>query len=274
MVMRRARHSPIRVSLTLMLTSIWWVMLPSNIESQDGSSSSVPASVSLSGRVLYSNGTPVSDATVNVRSFSAHQGIMPEDRHTDRKGFFSFQYPAWGSGYLYASKPDQGYPDPTIALYGLREAKSMRLVELVPASKIQGVTLQLDHPLVKVLFRVTDNNSGAPINGATMRVQWFDDPEISLGSSLSSDGLIELLIPEHVVDVEVEAAHFKPWHMQFDGAHLGSRSSVDTPLTVQVRMWSDGISNRDSKPTISFQVKQSSDLKRVDVDPDLAGQSR
>ena len=202
-------------------------------DSEDG------GAITVSGQVVYRDRSPVTNAIVGIHIFSAFDGVLPEATHTDKNGMFSLTYPALGKGYLYASKPEEGYPNPTVALYDQRNAKSLRLIELVPRSVVRGIILELESPLPEARLQATDAVTGAPITDGRIVVHWNDNRKIVSSSSLGSSGTTELIIPQHLVDVEIHATGYKTWHWQTSAAQFDARTGSDSNAFMSVKLQRD-----------------------------------
>ena len=191
----------------------------------------------VSGRVTYADGSPVVNATVEVRAFAAYEGIWPDPVHTDKNGRYVLSYPALGGGFIGASKPEEGYPNPLIALFNLRYYSGLREINLAPAGDFDEFDLKLQAPRPVLVFKVLDSVTDEPITNARLYAAWPDDANIMTSVTIPSSGISILDLPEHPIVVKISAPGHEEWYWTKDrqerdtaGAEPRSRISIEVRL--------------------------------------------
>lgn len=175
-----------------------------------------PERVLVSGHIYYENGAPVAGALVDFRCFCAIGGLLPLPTHTDKQGAFTLTYPAWGEGWLTASKESEGFPDATIALYGSEAHSSYMRVDLKEGTRIEGVDLRFASPNAILKLKVIEKTSQLAIANARVDVNWPDNPEVMLSTNMGSDGMFVMVLPKHRVSIRVSAPALGNWSYQDD----------------------------------------------------------
>ncbi len=180
---------------------------------------------SLSGRVLYKDGSPVRDAEVEVHTFAPVGAILPEPVHTDANGRYSTDYPPLGRGVISASKPLEGYPNREWALYASK-SNSVRPIDLQPGSRLHDVDLQFGEPNQVVEFIVVNMVTDSPVRNAQLYVAWLNKPEIMVSLTIPPTGRFAFVVPKEAVKIEISAPGYLPWVYKENNDIYGSTSGL------------------------------------------------
>ncbi len=201
----------------------------------------------ITGRVLYASGKPVDAATVEISFFGPIEAFLPAlalPVHTDSAGRYKITYPWLGEGFIGASKPSEGYPNTMMALYDpkphqgtLGESPSGNFIHLKAGAHLENVDFVLKHPNPIVTFQVQDSTTGRPLDNAGIDIGWFGDRDLMMSSIVPKDGMYELVLPNHPLEVKVHAPGCIDWHWQANPAQAKSvgkpfamRTTVVVPL--------------------------------------------
>jgi hypothetical protein len=172
------------------------------------------AQVLVSGHIYYENGAPVEAALVDFRCFCSIGGPLPLPTHTDKQGAFTLAYPAWGEGWLTASKESEGFPDATSALYGRTGYSSYARVDLKEGARIQGLDLHFASPNAILKLKAIERDSKLPVRNARVLISWPDNPQIMLSTDMGENGMFVMVLPKHSVSISVSAPALDSWHYQ------------------------------------------------------------
>ena len=176
--MRFAGHTCIGIVLTLLLTSVYTIG-QNRRSSPPDEGTEVPATGTITGRVIDDTGQPVPNAAVFIRTFGSDKSGRAIA--TNREGTFQASgldrevYFISATAPAYTTQPRD--PDSTLEAY-YRVGDSVTLV-LVKGGVITGsVTTSAEEPVVGVRVRaqmIRDGNGQAPRYGATFRENTTDD---------------------------------------------------------------------------------------------------
>ena len=172
----------------------------------------------ITGRVIDTQGNPV--AGVEVRAMITDH--VPRGRLfssiTDSDGKFSIPCVEPGKNGVYTSKEDDGYPDNLLTPF--RNA-AMRpkldehpIVDVVDQKITAGVEIRLGPPAGRLTVQVTDANTSAPIENATITFCMADDAKVCQSIDIGKSGEYSILLPPIPLTLKVSAPKYQDWRYQ------------------------------------------------------------
>ena len=166
--------------------------------------------VTVEGRVVDNHGVPVAKAEVAFYSYGgAHSGPLPT-AVTAADGSFVFHMQPLGPGAVSASKPEAGFPNAAMALYGKGRPSEQRINATVAASPIH-VDLSFEEPDAVVEWKVLSKADQKPVRSVAFSVAWSDDPKIYMRGGVSNTGILKFVLPKHPVLIRIGAPGFRDW---------------------------------------------------------------
>ena len=166
--------------------------------------------ITVSGRVIYKDGSPVNQAHVEVHFFGPTSGITPEAT-TNAGGEFTLQAPLNGRGVVSASKPSEGYPNGALALYEEGKHESLWPINLISSDRVQGIVLRFGEPDTLLKLRVVAMNTGLSLQSARVTISLVDKPDLFASYSVSEHGEKTIVLPRRPVNVRVSAPGYVDW---------------------------------------------------------------
>ena len=111
------------------------------------------------------------------------------------------------------------------------------VIHLKAGAHLENVDFVLKHPNPIVTFQVQDSTTGRPLDNAGIDIGWFGDRDLMMSSIVPKDGMYELVLPNHPLEVKVHAPGCIDWHWQANPAQAKSvgkpfamRTTVVVPL--------------------------------------------
>jgi hypothetical protein len=184
------------------------------------------------GQVVNSANHPV--ANVQVGSFPlgcAIGGIIPAPVRTDVEGRFILTGVSSGLNAVYTSKPENGYPDTSLAFYAVDFPP--RTVVVRAGHTTDDVIIRLDKAEI-VAGKIVDEETSQPLLDAWIRISRADrqDLRFSLGPTFSGD--FRFLLPAAEVRIEITARGYEPWLFTGLPYDLGtSAMDIGSPTTLK-----------------------------------------
>ena len=165
--------------------------------------------VTVEGRVVDNHGVPVAKAEVAFYAYSGgHSGPMP-GAITAADGSFVFHMQPLGPGAVSASKPEAGFPNAVMALYGKGRRSEQRINATVAASPIH-VDLSFEEPDAAIEWKVLSKADQKPLRSVAFNIAWSDDPKIYMQGG-SNAGILKFVLPKHPVLIRIGAPGFRDW---------------------------------------------------------------
>lgn len=189
-----------------------FVLLPaiagqSNVGSATGGQAA--GQVTVEGKVVDNHGVPVAKAEVAFYAYSGgHSGPMP-GAITGADGSFVIHMPPLGAGAVTAFKPEAGYPNAVMALYGKGRPSEQRINATVAASPIH-VDLSFEEPDAVIEWKVLSKADQSAVSKVAYSVAWADDPKMYMRGGLNT-GVFKFILPKHPVQIRIGAPGFKDW---------------------------------------------------------------
>jgi hypothetical protein len=164
---------------------------------------------SLKGQVVDSADRPI--ANVRVASLPlecAFGGLMPSPAKTDIHGRFILTAVPSGLAAVYTSKPEDGYPDNSLAFYGVDFPPQTVAVR---ARSVTGdIVIRLNKAEI-VAGKILEDETSEPLLNAWIRISRaeHEDLRFSVGPNFAGD--FHFLLPLAKVKIEVTARGYEPW---------------------------------------------------------------
>jgi hypothetical protein len=187
----------------------------------------------IEGQVVDSANQPI--ANVQVASFPlecAVGGLIGPPGRTDVEGRFRLTHVLAGLAVVYTSKPESGYPDTSLAFYGVDfPAKTI----VVRAGQVTpDIVIRLNKAEI-VAGKILDAETSEPLLSGWIRVSRVDreDLRLSLGPNFAGD--FRFLLPPAEVRIEITAPGYETW--LFTGLPYevgGSVMEIGTPAALKV----------------------------------------
>ncbi|MFL6306028.1 MAG: hypothetical protein ACJ72H_21055 [Candidatus Sulfotelmatobacter sp.] len=168
---------------------------------------------SISGHVLYEDGSPVAGAEVEWHSFNPVGGIVAAPVHTDKKRAYRIDNPMVGRGVLSASKVSEGFPNAALRIYGKfgdTGYSSIKELDLKPGVGLHDQDLRFGAPDAVLTLRVVDEKSSRPIK-AQVAIGLPDHPSPMLTDTITEGAVFEFVIPKHAITLRVSAPGYSDW---------------------------------------------------------------
>ncbi len=159
----------------------------------------------LTGYVYDPDGRPVTNAEVYVEALddAPFVGIRPRSS-TDETGKFFIDNAKPGLNRVYASKEEDGYPDPSFPIYRDPDAPPPEI--LVREGQItSGVIVRLGQKCEKLLVSVIDAETHSLIKHATITIYPTNNPNIRSSSAPDATGHFEILTPLAPANIRASA---------------------------------------------------------------------
>lgn len=161
----------------------------------------------IEGRVVDGANRPVANVQVSSLPLECGGTLGPPVR-TDVEGRFRLTGVLAGLTALYTSKLEYGYPDTSLAFYGV-DYPPTRVV--VRAGQVTlGIVIRLTEAEI-VAGKILDEKTSQPLLNAWIRVSRVDreDLRLSLGPNFTGD--FRFLLPPAKVRIEITARGYEPW---------------------------------------------------------------
>lgn len=163
----------------------------------------------IEGRVLDDADRPV--VNVHVSAFPlecAVGGLLGAPAKTDAEGKFLLTGVLAGLTAVYTSKPESGYPDTSLAFYGVEYPPQKVVVRAGQATR--DVVIRLARAEV-VAGKVLDRETSQPLLNAWIRVSRVDNEDLRLSLGPDFTGAFRFLLPTAKVRIEIKAEGYDPW---------------------------------------------------------------
>ncbi len=188
--------------------------------------------VTVEGTVVDNHGVPVAKAEVAFYSYGGgHSGPLP-GAVTAADGSFVFHMPALGEGAVSAWKPEAGFPNAVMALYGKGRPSEQKINATVAASPIH-VDLSFEEADAMVDWKILSKADRSPVRSVAYSIAWSDDPKTYLRGGILSGGILKFVLPKHPVLIRIGAPGFRDWNSA-DSREFGGPVSF-TPGTKDER---------------------------------------
>lgn len=185
---------------------IFMVLFSLPLVAQMGSGTTV-----VSGHVRYKDGSPVENAAVKIYPQAPIGGMLPEPAHTDRLGFYRFNFPSLGESWISASKISEGHPDAIVALYGRNAYASDKLIDLKPGATLTDIDLQFSDPDATADFTVIDGRTHSRIGTAQIYISLASNSDLVSSRTVGLEGHILYVLPKGPVNVSISAPGYAEW---------------------------------------------------------------
>jgi hypothetical protein len=163
----------------------------------------------IEGRVV--DGANQSVVNVHVSAFPlecAVGGLLGAPAKTDAEGKFRLTGVLAGLTEVSTSKPESGYPDNSLAFYGVEYPPAKVVVRAGQATR--GVVIRLTKSEV-VAGRVLDQETSQPLLNARIRVSRIENDGLTLSVGVDFTGGFRFLLPNAKVNIEIRAEGYEPW---------------------------------------------------------------
>jgi hypothetical protein len=163
----------------------------------------------IEGRVIDGADRPVGD--VHVSSFPlecAVGGLQSAPAKTDAEGKFRLTGVLAGLTAVSTSKPESGYPDTSVAFYGIDYPPTKVVVRAGQLTR--DVVIRLTKAEI-VAGKIWDEETSQPLLNAWIRVSRVDNEGLRLSLGPDFTGGFRFLLPAAKVRIEIKAEGYKPW---------------------------------------------------------------
>lgn len=166
----------------------------------------------VTGRVLDSDGRPVSGARISIFPLDVSlSGGMPSQPTTDSDGKYRLRSPAYpGRTRLCAVKESAGYPNLQYALFVSSADGAMPEVSLTSGGHLENVDIHLGHPDGTIEGTVLDATTHAPVSKAQITLHRSDNDSMS-SATLPPDGTFFYALPPNPIEITIRAPGYLQW---------------------------------------------------------------
>ena len=191
-------------------------VLCSIVSAQNPQQNLPPDFGAIRGRVLNTEGHPVSGVQVNA----AHAGPGPSDSlvlvtYTNRRGGFFFRRVIPAIYEVYAIKDEKDYRDISFLI----DESGTATVTVYEGQVTRGVVVRLNMKRARLSARVVDAGTGQPIKNPTLFLCRNERFNYCPGTGTNqSNGQFRLLIPPITLRVKVTATDYEDWYYGNDGS--------------------------------------------------------
>jgi hypothetical protein len=165
--------------------------------------------VTVTGRVVDSDGRPVDGARISIFPMDqAISGSLPQ-AFTDRDGRYTLVIPPFsGRTRFCAVKESAGYPD-TQGLLFKSETSYMPIEHLMAGTRIT-VDIKLGQPDGTIEGLIIDGKTHSAVPRARIMLR-RDDPQAMYSATVPTDGHFIFALPPVPISLAVTAPGYKPW---------------------------------------------------------------
>lgn len=187
------------MGLTLGVLPLTWSQIPTDW-------------ATVTGRVLDSDGRPVSGARISIFPLDISlSGGMPNQPTTDSDGKYRLVSPAYpGRTRLSAVKESAGYPDIQDLLFVSPTDVPMPVVSLTPRGHLENVDIHLGPPDGTLDGFVIDAQARVPVSKARISMHRSDN-ESMYSTSLPPDGHFSYALPPAPIEITITAPGYLQW---------------------------------------------------------------
>lgn len=193
-----------------------------------------PAFGAIEGVVVDAEGRRVAGALVEPHpdSKAATADTLPVAR-ADAEGRFFLDGLAPGEHKIFASKEEDGYPSADYAFF-LQGERSLPRVSVQNKRVTEGVVIRMGPKAGRLVARVVDADTGAPVEGVQVVIARADDPDIyaSFGVDAVTGGF-DHLIPALPLTLTATAPGYRDWHYGEDGTKTKAQVLKLSPGGIQ-----------------------------------------
>lgn len=207
---RNMKFRPMGCLISLLLLS---ALSPAHQQDRSAESSSTGA---IEGIVLGENGEPAENAMINVQPEDTQLvGKTPAARSSTGGKFLLTGVPA-GKNFLFVGNPKEGYPDTQFAVFTPKDLELV-LVVVAAGKTTSNVTLRLPPKGGRIVGKIMDNETGAPVVTARIHLFQASAPERDISTSPTLEAKFEFVVPPIAYKMEVNAPHYKAWRFRQTG---------------------------------------------------------
>jgi len=163
----------------------------------------------IEGRVVDGADRPV--AYVHVSAFPlecAVGGLLSSPAKTDVEGKFRLTGVLAGLAAVSTSKPESGYPDTSIAFYGVDYSPTKVVVRAGQLTR--DLVIRLTKAEI-IAGKILDEETSQPLLNAWIRVSRVDNEGLRLSLGPDFTGGFRFLLPTAKVRIEIKAEGYEPW---------------------------------------------------------------
>jgi hypothetical protein len=172
------------------------------------------------GTVVDQTGNTVAGATLYVQP-EGPMGMPLPQCTTDQNGSCSISQLDFDPYFVYAGKPDAGYPDLTYTFFQPRGTKPMEAI-LTEDHPFEDVVVHLGVKAGVLKGTVADAVSGKPLN-AIVEFRWVSDPANFLSGSGLTNAQFRVLVPSDTrLKMVVSLDGYQDWVYGVDGGARGN----------------------------------------------------
>ncbi len=164
----------------------------------------------IQGRVVDTNGRPVSEAKIYVLKSDFTTGKIPTV-YTNKEGRFSIKNLPAGAYTISVGKEEEGYVHVDSPFYSAGLVETPR-VNVYEGQTTPDITVNLGAKSAKLTGHILDATTNKPINhlpNVQITLRREDNPELSLTTGLNPNGEFNILVPTVPVTVEVSAPGYE-----------------------------------------------------------------
>jgi len=186
----------------------------------------------IEGQVVDSAYRPI--VNVQVATFPlecALGGIIAPPVRTDAQGRFVLAGALSGPTALYTSKPENGYPDTSLAFYGVDFPPTTVVVRAGEATS--DVVIRLEKAEV-VAGKILDDQTSEPLLNVWIRISRADREDLRFSIDPTFSGDFRFLLPPAKVRIEISARGYEPWFFTGLPYELGATAmDIGTPIALK-----------------------------------------
>jgi hypothetical protein len=179
---------------------------------------------SISGQVLDESQQAVKAVLVQAANVgSSAAASLAKPTYTDQSGYFTIRGLSFGQYFLFYEKPVDDYPRNDFSFYSGGKTVSVELTATHPNA---SVSINLGPKGARLLSRIIDQATGAPVRGARLLLKRSDNPNFWVSEGVNSG--FSLLVPSGVsftVTITAEGYESVPY---------GAPPGVDTPASMKL----------------------------------------